>query len=71
MPESKHNCPNCGAPRTGMRCEYCGTPFLYYAYAGEIPDVTVDIDATAMELTPLDVKTITAYASRPRRIRGV
>ena len=21
------NCPNCGAPRSGYRCEYCGTPF--------------------------------------------
>lgn len=22
------NCPNCGAPITGARCEYCGTVFL-------------------------------------------
>ena len=67
MPEHKHkhNCPNCGAPRTGTRCEYCGTPFLYYAYAGEIPDVTVDI-----ELTSLDVETITTYVNRPRRLLG-
>ena len=21
------NCPNCGAPITGSRCEYCGTDF--------------------------------------------
>lgn len=21
------NCPNCGAPITGLRCEYCGTQF--------------------------------------------
>lgn len=21
------NCPNCGAPITGMKCEYCGTDF--------------------------------------------
>ena len=21
------NCPNCGAPITGPRCEYCGTAF--------------------------------------------
>ena len=21
------NCPNCGAPVKGYRCEYCGTPF--------------------------------------------
>lgn len=20
------NCPNCGAPAAGSRCEYCGTP---------------------------------------------
>ena len=22
------NCPNCGAPITGIKCEYCGTQFL-------------------------------------------
>lgn len=22
------NCPNCGAPITGDRCEYCGTQFI-------------------------------------------
>ena len=22
-----YNCPNCGAPRTGDKCEYCGTVF--------------------------------------------
>ena len=61
----KSNCPNCGAPRHGARCEYCGTPFVFYAYEGEIPnEVKIDI-----EVTPLDVKTMTAYASRPRRIR--
>ena len=25
---TKHNCPNCGAPRTGSKCEYCGTVFF-------------------------------------------
>lgn len=24
------NCPNCGAPITGDRCEYCGTLFIDY-----------------------------------------
>jgi len=23
----KTNCPNCGAPITSMKCEYCGTDF--------------------------------------------
>lgn len=23
----KNNCPNCGAPRHGYRCEYCDTQF--------------------------------------------
>ena len=23
----KTNCPNCSAPITGMKCEYCGTDF--------------------------------------------
>lgn len=24
----KLNCPNCGAPITGIKCEYCGTQFF-------------------------------------------
>ena len=31
------NCPNCGAPVTGRRCEYCGTAFA--------PPGVPDIDA--------------------------
>ena len=27
----KLNCPNCGAPITGIRCEYCGTMFYDFA----------------------------------------
>ena len=25
------NCPNCGAPITGFKCEYCGTQFFDFA----------------------------------------
>lgn len=25
------NCPNCGAPITGIKCEYCGTQFFNIA----------------------------------------
>ena len=28
MTEERLNCPNCGAPITGDRCEYCGTQFI-------------------------------------------
>ena len=28
MKDRVMNCPNCGAPVTGGRCEYCGTLFL-------------------------------------------
>lgn len=32
-PELTHNnrtnCPNCGAVITGIKCEYCGTNFMY------------------------------------------
>ena len=27
----KLNCPNCGAPITGIQCEYCGTQFFNIA----------------------------------------
>lgn len=30
------NCPNCGAPITGIKCEYCGTQFIDFA--------TIDMD---------------------------
>ena len=32
----KLNCPNCGAPITGVECEYCGT--LFYDFA------SIDLD---------------------------
>lgn len=28
MEIKKTNCPNCGAPIKGGRCEYCGTKFV-------------------------------------------
>lgn len=48
------NCPNCGAPRRGTRCEYCGTAFLFCAW-DRIQDVTLTIDSTDLEETMLDV----------------
>lgn len=36
MSKKRLNCPNCGAPITGIRCEYCGTQFLDFA--------TIDMD---------------------------
>ena len=30
--ENELNCPNCGAPRTGTICEYCGTVFYNTNY---------------------------------------
>ena len=35
--KGKLNCPNCGAPITGIQCEYCGTMFYDFA---EISDNT-------------------------------
>lgn len=32
----KHNCPNCGAPISGLECEYCGTNFTINVISGEI-----------------------------------
>ena len=29
------NCPNCGAPITGIQCEYCGTMFYDFAEISE------------------------------------
>lgn len=32
----KHNCPNCGAPISGLKCEYCGTNFKINVLSREI-----------------------------------
>lgn len=50
--QTRLNCPNCGAPRRGTRCEYCGTAFLFCAWDG-IQDVTLTIDGTHLEETIL------------------
>lgn len=37
------NCPNCGAPRRGAVCEYCGTHFWRYQGQATVeiePDIT-------------------------------
>lgn len=37
------NCPNCGAPRRGAVCEYCGTHFGRYQGQATVeiePDIT-------------------------------
>lgn len=44
-----YNCPNCGAVRTGKKCEYCGTVFEFEEeqletvtlYADDAPVYTV------------------------------
>ena len=34
------NCPNCGAPITGLECEYCGTSFR--GYRRKVPGLIED-----------------------------
>lgn len=43
MPDT--NCPNCGAPKHGSVCEYCGTSFARFAGEAvvEVNYDTVDI----------------------------
>lgn len=40
----KSNCPNCGAPITGNKCEYCGT--VFYDFSKEI----ATLDETILRL---------------------
>lgn len=42
---SDTNCPNCGAPRTGAVCEYCGTHFA--RYQGE---ATVEVESDGVDV---------------------
>lgn len=55
---SETNCPNCGAPKTGAVCEYCGTRFQKYVggtarrvYQGE---TTVDVNSYGVDVYTLD-----------------
>ena len=49
----KTNCPNCGAPITGDKCEYCGTSFRYAAteavtlYADDKAIATLEVEEPA------------------------
>lgn len=38
------NCPNCGAPITGDKCEYCGTEFSQ----SRINDLTLKVDYSSI-----------------------
>ena len=53
MEQSIKNCPNCGAPRTGTICEYCGTVFydLNYIQAkqSEIEKIKAEINKVTFE----------------------
>jgi len=50
------NCPNCGAPRHGNKCEYCGTvfqvePVNYYVPADASSRINMStLDALRQEL---------------------
>lgn len=53
--KKSYNCPNCGAPITGPRCEYCGTWFedmrpSYYTMKIPYPQRQSDIESQARNL---------------------
>ena len=51
--ENELNCPNCGAPRTGTICEYCGTVFYDINYIeakqSEINKIKAEINKLQFE----------------------
>lgn len=53
------NCPNCGAPAAGSRCEYCGTPL-------ERETVAYYADNRIVELDVQETENLEAVASRVR-----
>ena len=53
------NCPNCGAPAAGSRCEYCGTPL-------ERETVAYYADNRIVELDVQETEKLEAVASRVR-----
>lgn len=53
MEKNIKNCPNCGAPRTGTICEYCGTVFYDINYIeakqSEINKIKAEINKLQFE----------------------
>lgn len=50
-----YNCPNCGAPITGPKCEYCGTIFGHRLTQSESLTMILDEIDSAL-LTPNEVR---------------
>lgn len=62
------NCPNCGAPAAGSRCEYCGTPLeretvAYYADNRIVMDLDVQ-ETEKQEAVASRVRQLTANLRR-------
>ena len=62
------NCPNCGAPITGARCEYCGT--VFYGTVSESSDTWVPTFSSVKSITFTDMgatRDVNGHVIRPKR----
>ena len=63
------NCPNCGAPITGVRCEYCGT--VFYGTVSESSNTWTPTFSNAKSITFIDMgaaRDVNGRLIRPKRI---
>ena len=60
---SDTNCPNCGAPKTGSVCEYCGTHFQ--RYQGE---ATVEVEPDGVDIYGWDGSIVAHISETVRQI---
>ena len=70
----KTNCPNCGAPISGIKCEYCGTQFFDLAdfdlYKDGFLRMRVDGKAMLCKVTPRFVRIDCSDAQAPELAIG-
>lgn len=64
------NCPNCGAPINGTRCEYCGTQFFDLAdielFKAGYLQMKIDDKMVLCEAIPTYISVEHSYATAPQ-----
>lgn len=55
------NCPNCGAPIAGAKCEYCGTVFHSEEYKDLLAKKAVELQAAQIRMNANLIQSIQPY----------
>ena len=69
--ENELNCPNCGAPRTGTICEYCGTVFYNQDYIDYTDIRKAQIDRIEKEISYYNAVSSCWFPDYGRILNGI